>query len=200
MILNQTLCSPVQKEKRREKRKETQSCNKWRKWLRPCRRERGQWQVTHSHTHKLTMKTHNVRTHTHTMGHIKCTHYTHINGTDKHTLHHDTNGLWLESISQKTSDTNGNHISGLVPEKKLRALIESFSRQKINKTFSISIISYNWREKKASQPWGQMENRKWAVLQERPWPSELHKTQWATGLQAPLWLMTTCTTAEDTDW
>lgn len=32
-------------------------------------------------------------------------------------------------------------------------------QQKINKRFSISIISYNWRGKKASQPWGKMGNK-----------------------------------------
>lgn len=40
-------------------------------------------------------------------------------GRQPHKLY-DTNGLWLESINQKTSDTNGNHISDLVLLQKQR--------------------------------------------------------------------------------
>lgn len=93
-----------------------------------------------SHTHTQTWNT--MQTHTatdlhthrgHTTGHIECMHYTHTHTkkeADNHTCCHDTNGLWLESISQKTSDTNGNHISDLVLLQKRRrgpcCLMESF--------------------------------------------------------------------------
>ena len=110
-----------------------------------------------AHTH--------INTHIgHTKEGIRRMHYTsHTNKQHRQPLcYHDTNALRLESISQKTSDTNGNHISGRILTQKRRRgpWWNPFSPQKINNTVSISIISYNWREKKAFQPCKQTYKKK----------------------------------------
>lgn len=108
MILNQTLCSPSARRGEGEKREETQSCNKWRKWLRPWRGERGSGK-SHTHTHKSwdTMPTHTV-TDLKKKGkdphrkHTKWMHYT-LKKRQTSTWYQGRNDQpWLESISQNT--------------------------------------------------------------------------------------------------
>lgn len=111
---------PSAKEKRREKKRRNTKLQQMKKMVEALQGREGAvashihtqtWNTVHSHT-VADVHTHTERT----TGHTECMHYTSRN----HTCYHDINALWLESISQKTSDTNGNHISDLVLLQKRR--------------------------------------------------------------------------------
>lgn len=138
MILNQTLCSLVQKgeEERRKEKKHQAATNEENGWGPAGERERGGSGKSHTHTHTQAWNT--TQTHAVTDVHAR-TRAVHSEralditralkkkkDTGSHTCYHDTNGLWLESISQKTSDTNGNHISDLVGLRKDREGLDGF--------------------------------------------------------------------------
>lgn len=122
-------------------------------------------------------------------------HHTHI----KRGSYHDINGPWLESISQKTSETNRNHISDLVALQKegkgRAAWWNPFSAENKQEIFHLYYFIQRGREE--SLPTMRKDgNTKWVVPQERPGPSKLQKTKWATGFRVLPWPITTCTTAE----
>lgn len=180
MILNQTLCSPVQKEKTRgKKRKRNTKLQQMKKMVEALQERKGAvTSHTHTHTHKLGRQgrlTQSPNTQRDTLS-ACIIHHTHI----KRGSYHDINGAWLESISQKTSDTNGNHISDLVllqKEGKGRAAWwNTFSAE--NKQEIFHLYYFLQREGEGSLPTMRKDgNKKCAVPQERPWPSKHSEPQ-----------------------
>lgn len=198
MILNQTLCSPVQKESREEEKKRKAALNEENGWG-PAGETRGSGK---SHTQKFGLQCRLTQLQMCAHSHIPQWHRVHVlnvthiqKEADNHTCYHDTNGLWLESISQKTSGTNGNHISGpgAAPEGERLCLTESFFSTE-NK-YGVFHLYYF-----IQLPGEQSTTKRKDGKHEVTGATGVSAAVWATGFRVPPWPMTTWTSTEGAGW